>query len=176
MPGETHRSRCIQRCGKRLARRVAFQTWHKTGTKLATFFANEVSLVCEYGFSFGRPYFRLATRPCHWMLIRSGLNGNTLVGQKPANETVFIHFIRNPFDIVASAYTFHRRGQECDTGQFRRICKEIAELPLAQGVIQMARLLLRYEIPLMTQQHRALHGRGDTYTSRLERCMRPLKN
>ena len=136
MPGAVRASDrpCPRSCGAHLPQRASFPTWHKSGTFLATFFVDQVTIVCSFGLSVGRPYRMLPQRRCSWMVVRSGLNGNTRIGAKSENDTAIVHVIRNPFDVVASSYQFHARGEECDKGPFRQVCVEMANESLPAGV------------------------------------------
>jgi len=78
-----------------------------------------------------------------------------------------LHFVREPFELAASFYLFHLAGNEC-TKEYATFCNQLQHESLQAGVLRTAQHLLYAELPNMIREYRALQGKPNALTLRLE--------
>ena len=85
----------------------------------------------------------------------------------PPSNTRYVHLIRDPFEIIVSAYRFHMIGDECS---WMLMCVAVrAANSTSNGLFLAADFLLEAPIPQMTRLYTATLRSPHVYTMRLER-------
>lgn len=191
---------------------ILFNTWHKSGTHLARSIFTSLSRVCpREQITLVRDEQLECTHLCERRPLGANLSNRrglitldtvrsaavvhlnsasymhlhveeACIAALPVARARFVHFIREPFQMVASFFLFHLSGQECEFADMRVVCASMrmaaADLrgvrrpymtPALLGALKLsADKLLHSPLPQMVRMHRALSGMDHVLTLRLE--------
>ena len=182
---------------------LIFNTWHKSGTWWATQAFQTISRECHLrSLAIASDAALHATGLCAARRSHEGLGGSVVhlnsasyvklhvpircLASLPPKRSRFVHFIREPFALVASFFLFHLSGQECGYADMRSICDELrygwitASLlppsermqPLLPSLRASADFVLARPLPRMAMLHEELAAYPHVHTVRLESLAR----
>lgn len=162
---------------------VVFYSWHKTGTVFSEGVA-EALLKGMCGYTV-QPVWSMAdgNQPAHACSAYLATVGVGLVDwtrqemwmASRALDVQTVLFLREPFEIAASFYTYHLAGEECKSDPQNRqmwkmaYCNRIArDMDARAGMIETARIMMHTQLPDMLRTVRRYHCHANALTIRME--------
>ena len=190
---------CDTMCQEARPLTIVFNTWHKSGTWWSSQAFKTISHECHLrSLAITSDDVLHATGLCAARRSHEGLSGVIIhlnsasyiklhvpircLASLPPKRSRFVHFIREPFALVASFFLFHLSGQECGYADMRSLCDELrfgwitaSQLPssdrmppLMPALKASADFALARPLPRMAMLHEELASLPHVHTVRLE--------